>query len=123
MMNNPNCDLLNQVLMAHGGLERWREFSTVRANIVSSGSLWDMKGLRQDSTPRQMTVWLHEQRASLMPFGAPNQRTAYSPERIAIETIDGEGGCRAFRSQDVIPGACGGHSIEVSLGLTCSCTP
>jgi len=89
-MNNHNCDLLNQVLRAHGGLERWREFSIVRANIVSSGLLWGMKGLKQDSIPRQMTVWLHEQRASLMPFGAANQRTAYSPERIAIESLDGK---------------------------------
>jgi hypothetical protein len=62
-MNNQNCDLLNQVLKAHCGLERWSEFNTVRANIVSSGLLWNMKGLKQGSTARQMTFWLHEQRA------------------------------------------------------------
>ncbi|MFZ6049924.1 hypothetical protein ACFW0H_27835 [Pseudomonas sp. CR3202] len=89
-MSEQNSDLLERVLMAHGGLERWNSFSIVRASIVTGGSLWGMKGLTQDSTPRQMTVWLHEQRSSVMPFGAPNQRTAYRPDRIAIETTDGQ---------------------------------
>lgn len=89
-MNEQTHELLEQVLIAHGGLERWNSFSSVRATLVTGGSLWGMKGLTQDSTPRQMTVWLHEQRASVMPFGAPNQRTAYTPDRIAIETIGGQ---------------------------------
>ncbi|MEW6645138.1 MAG: hypothetical protein AB1586_31880 [Pseudomonadota bacterium] len=82
-------DLLQQVLEAHGGLERWSRFNVVRATIVTGGALWGMKGLHQDSDPREMTVWLHEERASVMPFGAPNQRTAFTPDRIAIETTQG----------------------------------
>lgn len=89
-MNEQHCDLLERVLTAHGGQERWNSFDTVSASIVTGGSLWGMKGLTQDSDSRQMTVWLHEQRASVMPFGAPNQRTAYTPDRIAIETTDGQ---------------------------------
>lgn len=89
-MKNQNSELLGRVLDAHGGLERWRQFSRVEASITSGGGLWGMKGMKQDSLSRQMSVWLHEQRASVMPFGAPNQRTAYSPGRIAIETVDGE---------------------------------
>ncbi|MDH4565721.1 hypothetical protein E8E95_03420 [Pseudomonas sp. BN414] len=83
-------ELLERVLVAHGGRERWNAFTRVDASIVTGGSLWGMKGLTQDSEPRRMTVWLHEQRASVMPFGAPNQRTAYTPGRIAIETTDGQ---------------------------------
>lgn len=89
-MNNPDLQLLERVLDAHGGIERWCQFNRVDASITSSGVLWDMKGLRQDSQSRRMSVWLHEQRASVMPFGAPNQRTAYCPGRIAIETTDGQ---------------------------------
>jgi hypothetical protein len=89
-MRDTNCELLEQVLNAHGGLERWNSFNMVRASIVTGGSLWGMKGLTQDSAPRQMSVWLHEQRASVMPFGAPDKRTAYSPGRIAIETTSGQ---------------------------------
>ncbi|NQD94136.1 hypothetical protein HP532_15925 [Pseudomonas sp. CrR25] len=89
-MNEQNCALLEQVLIAHGGLERWNRFSTVHASIVTSGSLWGMKGMTQDSVAREMTVWLHEQRASLTPFGAADKRTAYTPARIAIETTGGQ---------------------------------
>ncbi|GLZ87138.1 hypothetical protein Pres01_31890 [Metapseudomonas resinovorans] len=88
-MSGHGSELLERVLVAHGGSERWNAFTRVDASIVTGGSLWGMKGLTQDSEPRSMTVWLHEQRASVMPFGAPNQRTAYTPGRIAIETTDG----------------------------------
>ncbi|MFC4864862.1 hypothetical protein ACS8MQ_27465 [Pseudomonas sp. MAHUQ-62] len=89
-MNGQDSELLERVLTAHGGRERWREFTRVDTSIVTGGLLWGMKGLTQDSEPRRMTVWLHEQRASVIPFGAPNQRTAYVPSRIAIETTDGQ---------------------------------
>jgi hypothetical protein len=36
-----------------------------------------------------MSVWLREERASVLPFGAPDQRTAFTPERLAIEKVDG----------------------------------
>lgn len=89
-MSRQNHELLDQVLIAHGGLERWNSFSQVRATIVTGGSLWAMKGLTQDSAPRRMTVWLHEQRASVTPFGAADQLTAFTPDRIAIEKTDGK---------------------------------
>ncbi|MHC8381413.1 hypothetical protein [Pseudomonas sp. LB3P14] len=89
-MTTQNHQLLDQVLIAHGGLERWNHFSQVRATLVTGGSLWGMKGLTQDSAPRQMTVWLHEQRASVTPFGGLDQLTAYTPDRIAIEKTDGK---------------------------------
>jgi hypothetical protein len=82
-------DLLNPIIAAHGGLERWNQFDIVKATIVTGGALWGMKGLRQDADPREMTVWLHQEKASVIPFGAPNQRTAFTPDRIAIETTDG----------------------------------
>ncbi|WP_288192361.1 hypothetical protein [uncultured Phyllobacterium sp.] len=36
-----------------------------------------------------MTVWLHQERASVIPFGAPDQRTVFTPKHIAIEKTDG----------------------------------
>src|SRR5262249_1142468 len=38
---------------------------------------------------RRTTVWLHQQRSSVTPYGAPDQRTMLTPERIAIEKLDG----------------------------------
>ncbi len=97
-------ELLERVIKTHGGLARWKAFTTVRASIVTGGALWSMKGLVQDSAPREMTVWLHEERASVMPFGAPNQRTAFTPERIAIETVDGAIIAERLRPRDSFEG-------------------
>jgi len=36
-----------------------------------------------------MTVALDREWASLQPFGADDQKTAFTPERIAIEKLDG----------------------------------
>lgn len=82
-------ELLQRVLDAHGGLRRWKALTTAKATIVTGGAFWAMKGLIQDQAPRQMTVSLHRQRASVMPFGAPDQRTAFTADRIAIERTDG----------------------------------
>jgi hypothetical protein len=82
-------DLLQRVIAAHGGLARWRGLTTVQATIVTGGAFWAMKGLVQDPAPRRMTVWLQEERASVMPYGAADQLTAFRPERIAIEKTDG----------------------------------
>src|SRR5262247_4012751 len=81
--------LLGQVLEAHGGLERWRRHSKVETTIVTGGGFFPLKGLMQDRNPRRMTVWLHEERSSITPFGAPDQRTMFTPDRIAIEKLDG----------------------------------
>ncbi|MBP0624951.1 hypothetical protein [Cupriavidus consociatus] len=86
MMSN----LADEVLEAHGGLERWNHLSQVTATIVTGGAFWAMKGLIQDPAPRTMTVSLHEERASVTPFGEPHWRTAFEPGRIAIETTSGE---------------------------------
>src|SRR5262245_56977106 len=83
-------DLLSDVLEAHGGLDRWNRFSTVRAQIVTGGGLWALKGLIQDPAPRQMTVSLREQFASVTPFSRPDWRTSFRPDRLAIETLDGQ---------------------------------
>ena len=83
-------DLLPNALEAHGGLARWNTFSTVRAQIVTGGGLWALKGLSQDPAPRQETVSLREEFASVNHFGQPNWRTNFRPDRVAIETLDGE---------------------------------
>lgn len=83
------CELLQRVLQAHGGLDRWRSFETVQATIVTGGQLFEMKGTPQDSTPRRMTVATRREWASVTPYGADDQRTDFTPDRVAIEKVDG----------------------------------
>jgi hypothetical protein len=82
-------ELLSRVLDAHGGMKRWNEYDRVEATIVSGGGFFPLKGLVQDSSPRCMTAWLHEERSSVFPYGTPDQRTMFTPDRIAIEKLDG----------------------------------
>ncbi len=81
--------LLASILDTHGGLDRWSGYERVDATIVSGGGFFPLKGLIQDSSPRRMTAWLHEERSSVSPYGAPDQRTMFTPDRIAIEKFDG----------------------------------
>lgn len=80
--------LLDDVIDAHGGLASRRTFERVEAGVVTTGGLFPLKGLPTDTTRRRMSVWLHELRASVSPFGAPDQRTAFTAERIAVEKAD-----------------------------------
>jgi hypothetical protein len=82
-------ELLSRILDAHGGIDRWNAYEKVEATIVSGGALFPLKGVAQDATPRRMTVWLHEERSSVFPYGAKDQRTMFTPDRIAIEKLDG----------------------------------
>jgi hypothetical protein len=70
-------ELLASILDVHGGLARWNAFEKIEASIVSGGGFFALKGTLQDATPRQMTVWLHEERSSVAP-GLPRP----SPARI-----------------------------------------
>src|ERR1700730_285686 len=76
-------ELLSKVIAAHGGIERWKEYERVDVTIVSGGGLFPLKGVPQDSNPRRMTVWLHEERSSVMADGAPDQRPLRSARTMS----------------------------------------
>lgn len=82
-------DLLEQAIAAHGGLGRWQTLQRLTVTAVSSGGLFALKGMPQDPTPREQTVTLHEQTASVFPFGQPDWRTRFAARRVAIETTAG----------------------------------
>jgi hypothetical protein len=104
--------LLDQVIEAHGGLARRGAFERIEATAVTTGGLFPLKGLPTDRTRRRMNVWLREQRASVAPFGAPDQRTAFSADRVAVEKADGT---VVAESRDM-PGLFAGHSLSTPWG-------
>jgi len=79
-------ELLARILDAHGGMDRWQGYEKVEATIVAGGGFFALKGVLQDANPRRMTVWQHEERSSVLPYGALDQRTMFTSERIAIES-------------------------------------
>jgi len=82
-------ELLGKVLEAHGGMDRWVRFGMVQATIVTGGQLFGMKGTPQNSTARRMTVATKREWASVTPYGAEDQRTDFTANRITIEKMDG----------------------------------
>ena len=100
--------LLAEILDAHGGMNRWNEYHRVEATIVSGGGLFRLKGIPQDAAPRRMRVWLHEERSSVFPFGAPDQRTMFTPEHLAIEKVDGT----VVAERDVPKDSFAGHQMN-----------
>ena len=82
-------DLLDAVLEAHGGLSRWRQLESVSARLVQGGGLWALKGQPGVLDDVFVTARLHEEWVSHRPFGAADRRSAFTPERVAIESDGG----------------------------------
>jgi hypothetical protein len=70
------------------GLDRWNGYEKVDATIVSGGGFFPLKGVLQDSNPRCMSVWLHEDvRLSFpteLPISARCSRQRGSPLRSSM---------------------------------------
>jgi hypothetical protein len=82
-------DLLETVIEAHGGLERWNQLNNVSARLFQGGALWALKGQAGVLDDVVVTASLHEERVSHRPFGAADWHSSFTPERVAIETDDG----------------------------------
>ena len=82
-------DLLDTAIEAHGGLKRWNQLQTVSAHLTQGGALWALKGQPGVLDDVSVTASLHEERASHRPFGAADRHSAFTPERVAMETDDG----------------------------------
>jgi hypothetical protein len=81
-------DLLETVLEAHGGLERWNQLDAVSAHGVNGGALWALKGQAGVVDDVFVRASLHEEGESHHPFGAPDRRSAFTPQRVAIDMTE-----------------------------------
>jgi len=82
-------DLLETVIDAHGGLERWNQLDSVSARLIQGGALWALKGQAGVLDDVVVTASLHQERVSHRPFGAADRHSSFTPERVAIESDDG----------------------------------
>jgi hypothetical protein len=83
-------DLAKFAMDAHGGLARWRQLKTVSARLLVGGVMWGLKGKDGILNDVHVAVDLRKEWASHWPFIKPNQHTSFQPDRIAIETRDGQ---------------------------------
>ena len=74
---------------AQGGLDRWKKFEPVSADLTQSGVLWQVKGKGGVLDKTNVTVGLRTEWASHWPFGTSARKTKFEPDRVAIEAADG----------------------------------
>jgi len=81
--------LLDTAIRAHGGLERWRELSSVQAEASITGAVWDLKG--RPNVLKDVIITASTQHERLvMDFPGQNRRSIFEPNRILIETEGGD---------------------------------
>jgi len=107
-------DLLETVIEAHGGLKRWTELDSVSARLIQGGALWALKGHAGVLDDVFVRASLHEERESHHPFGAPDRRSAFTPQRIAIETTAGE----VIEALEQPRASFAGHTLETPWTTT-----
>ena len=96
-------DLLEEVIEAHGGLERWNQLDKVSAHLRQGGALWALKGQPGVLDDVVVTVTLHQERVSHHPFGAADRRSRLQGSRSSTRSTTchnataGYQGCTAGR--------------------------
>lgn len=53
--------LVNEIIEAHGGLEVWRQYEQLSAQLTQGGALWHLKGQAGVLDNAKVTVGLKEQ--------------------------------------------------------------
>jgi hypothetical protein len=83
-------DLLEFAVEAHGGLDRWNSFTKLRAELSVGGAIWDFKqqpGLLADTV---FEIKTHQEYLTITPFTAAALRSIFVPDRLILETSEGE---------------------------------
>jgi hypothetical protein len=78
-------DLLAFAVDAHGGLDRWNNFSMVSAGLSIAGAIWDVKQVPGILVDKVFEADIRKQYLTVTPFGGVDSRLVYSPERVFIE--------------------------------------
>jgi hypothetical protein len=81
--------LRDQVIAAHGGFGRWNALTSVEAHLINGGVLWAMKKQAGVLDDVNVHVDLHREFTSHFPFGRRGLRSAFTADRVAIESDAG----------------------------------
>jgi hypothetical protein len=82
--------LVSKIIDAHGGLERWKKFSLLKARLTQGGALWTLKGQPTTLSETSVTVDLVREWASHSPFGPEAKVSSFEPGRVALSNVQGK---------------------------------
>ena len=82
-------ELLDKVIAAHGGLDRWSHVQAVTAEVNSWGRTWTLKGQPSLFSGGNVEAKTGSQAVQIYPFTGEGRRGFYTPERVRIAAGDG----------------------------------
>jgi hypothetical protein len=83
-------ELLDEVLDAHGGRERWAAAKTIRARVRSGGLLLSTRVPGNRLSDAKIEVDVDRVHSAATPFPAPGKRAVFEDGSVRIETDEGE---------------------------------
>lgn len=95
--NSSEGDLLQLILDAQGGLDRFQNADAITVRMHGSGAV--VRGKRWGRIPGDIQVECatHEQRSVVSPFPRPGQRGLFTPSEVRIESVE-DGSCISSRT-------------------------
>ena len=79
-------DLLDSVLAAHGGLDRWTKVKSITVDASITGALWDVK--RAGAPPNGVRFEVDTTREFLrLDFIGKDKRSVFEPHRVVMSTM------------------------------------
>ena len=88
-MENKN-NLLDLVIKAHGGIEKWKKFKQEKLHIATGGYLWTVKGQQGVLSDLNLIVRLHEQSSVQEKIFPEGLRSTFEPKRVSLSTQNGK---------------------------------
>ncbi len=101
-------ELRDLVIDAHGGIERWNKVKTIEGDMSITGGLWARKGWPLALKNVHVTAAAGKQWISYQPFTGEGMRSSWTPDRTAIETLDG----KTVKDRKNPRAAFDGHTVE-----------
>ena len=100
-------NLLTEAVEAHGGLDRWKQFGVLEANLSVGGAIWGFKGQPGLFDKATFEIDLRQERVTVDRFSG-GERLFFTPDRLMLETRDG----RPLQSRDDPRAAFTGHGAD-----------
>lgn len=82
-------DLVDFVIDAHGGLDRFNRLSFLTARLEQGGILWSLKGQEGTLAQAQVKIDLHREWSSHWPFAPTRNHSVFTPGLVRIEDESG----------------------------------
>jgi hypothetical protein len=81
-------DLLATAVAAHGGLDRWKQVTSIRVAASITGAIWFVKG--KGDALKDVSMDIDTTRELLtMDFVGQDKRSVFEPDHVSIERRDG----------------------------------